>query len=190
MSKWIWCGITAVVLGTGILGTRYYSFTRGTPTVAIAATTPDPELPAPVLFRGTPNYLPPSTLIKELLDAADEPIVTRPEPLIEEESVTVPPIVVTGGAEESEATTLPAPSPDSETRRMPYADTAEKYWSDQFGTWFNIMRLVRSAGRTEPGQAEESEEPPMLELPTPTYYHPPHCPYGGHCPYPSAYQNR
>ena len=58
------------------------------------------------------------------MDDVNEPIVTRPEPMVvDSESAAALP--ATGGAEESEITEPQGTRPDRETRRMPYADDHE-----------------------------------------------------------------
>jgi hypothetical protein len=102
-------------------------------------------------------------------DDVDEPIVTRSETFEE------PPIgnsletaLATGGMKEGDATTVLAPRPDRDSRRMPYADDIASgalapviIWLPAPGPGNGLFSgFVVRVGATPPDAVEESEEPP------------------------------
>jgi hypothetical protein len=202
MAKWHWSAAFVAALGVGTTGTVYWKCASSAPTCCITSVRP---VPAPVTSTETPQS---ATLIKPnaaqplpvIRDDVDEPIVTRSEPL--EETPTVNSLEsawTAGGMKECDATSVLAPRPDHDPRRMPYADNVARGAVQTALIWLTPpgpgtvfaggliipIALAKSAS-SPPDVVEESEEPPVLEDALPPYYHPPHCPYGGQCPYPSS----
>ena len=160
---------------------------RATATVALQpieeSFPPDPEINPPPTPPRFLDGISPSRGWDESL----EPIVTRPEPL---EDDPRPPLgFLPGSAEESEVSSAPAPRPDRETRRMPYADEQEDTWATRVFRWMGLGRVFHGLAARPFVLTEESEEPPIQEDSRPTNYHPSHCPHHGHCPYPYQYRN-
>ena len=147
-----------------------------------------------------PKPHPPAAPVSRISDWDDlhEPIITRPEPLQATEEL-VPPLPTTGGVEESDVTALTAPRPDRERRHMPYADEDDACEMIAVVVWLTapvptlaphhgLVMSVPLPRRPAPDLSEESEEPPIADEALPSRFHPPHCPYGGHCPYPNPYR--
>jgi hypothetical protein len=209
MSKWLWCGalIVVVVAGVAVVKKPW----RPTPPASAVLKPAVPEQLAinhPTI--APPRLSPEASSVPQSpeLPEPEEPIVTRPEP-IESTREIMAPLPTSGGAAECEALTTRVPRPDLETRRMPYADDddnhefAELLFSmrsahtgyarnltphevreptDLF-SWAGLLRWVLQLNREMAG-AEESEEPPLLDPVPQQHQHPPHCPFGGYCPYP------
>ncbi|GEM_PF-4834356 len=206
MSQWLWCGVLVMLLGAGLAASKQYWMPARPVTVAMAPRSSElSRFPAPL-----PSATAPATPLPTApqVDDVHEPIVTRPELLeaIPEMTVALPTV---GGAEESAVSATRAPRPDRETRLMPYADDDEikdllvqvhethgRLWDfnpqvdrqpADVLSWSGLVRWALQLDPRDMAGAEESEEPPLLQPVLPSHYHPPHCPYGGHCPYPHPY---
>lgn len=205
MSKWIWCSALVLGLGAGAAAVKCFWISRLQPvevtTVELPKAprplTPEESTPAPTHSKTAPA----PAIVVDL----NEPIGTRPES-VDVLPEIVPSLPAIGGVEESEAGAEQAPRPDVEIRRMPYADEPEfvnrvlQRWpqiiweempdreqpAKQLLSWSDLVRALLQLERRDDRGAEESEEPPLLNPPTPSHYHPPHCPAGGYCPYPAA----
>jgi hypothetical protein len=201
MTKWCWSLALVAVLGAGTARTVYWKCASRSPTCCINNGQPvpapgfpsDSQTQAPLAKPSAPAPGP------GILDDVDEPIITRPEPLDETPPVnTTEPAPTTGGAKESDVAATLAPRLDRDLRRMPYADDVAPSKATSMVIWlappgpvivlpsgFILEMPLARLAITPPDAVEESEEPPILEDALPPYYHPPHCPYGGQCPYPS-----
>ena len=217
MSKWLWCGALIVMVGAGAVGVKKYRSGLRSAAVASIPLQAEPA-DAGHLIRRPPEYIPrgetfplsPELAALEELAAIQEPIPTRPEPLESMPKTTGTLPMASGGVEECDVLATRTPRPDLERRRMPYADEDDGHefaellcWmrnshagdgplavpsTADLLSWEGLVRwAVKLAQRGQAG-AEESEEPPLLE-PPPPHQHPPHCPFGGHCPYPGAYRH-
>ena len=190
MSKLLWCGVLVMMLGAGVAAIKQYWMPARSLPVAAA--------PTPAELRRfsapTPAAAPTPLPTVPPVDDVSEPIVTRPELLevLPEIRTTLP---TTGGAAESEVAATRAPRPDLETRRMPYADDDEfrdllvqiRGPSSRL-SWAGLWRWAFQLNQRDLSGVEESDEPPLLDPVPPGHDHPPHCPYGGYCPYPNSYR--
>jgi len=171
MSKSLWSIALVATLGVGTAGTIYWRHSFESPTCCI---TSERAVPAPV----TPADAPPSATATQpsaalplpvIRDDVDEPIVTRSETFDE------PPIgnsletaLATGGTKESDATTVLAPRPDRDSRRMPYADDFASgavapviIWLPAPGPGSVLFSgFIARVDATPRNAVEESEEPP------------------------------
>lgn len=196
MTKWLWSGVVVATIGVGTAGTIYWRHSSEPPTCCITSErpVPDPVTPAETPTSATlaqPSETQPLPVIR---DDVDEPIVTRSETFDEppmgnslETALTV------GGMKESDATTVLAPRPDRDPRRMPYADDVAPSAVAPTMVWLpapgpgSILfpGIIARIGVTPPDAVEESEEPPFLDDALPPCYYPSHCPDVDQCPFPS-----
>ena len=141
MRPWILCGAGLLALGVAVTLFKRSVPTPApsTPTVVEQAAADDvrPE-PAVIVTAPAPPSLPPA---RPWIDESLEPIVTRLEPLQDQQNPPRP-LLIDGGAEESEATVPASPRPDRDARRMPYADETVDTWASRFLRWSGLLRIV------------------------------------------------
>jgi hypothetical protein len=200
MERKCWIGALVLTLVAGVsvkLVSRYWPAPQAE-TAHVVRQAPVADEPRP--FLSPPSFPAAPVSRASEWDDLHEPIITRPEPLQTLEE-TVTPLPTTGGVEESDVSALAAPRPDRETRHMPYADEDDPCEQIAVVVWLNapvpavglrqgFLMSVPLPRQAVPDLSEESEEPPISDeaLPLPSRFHPPHCPYGGHCPYPNPYR--
>ena len=207
MTKWI-CGVLVLALGAGAAAYRYSSSTPPEPPMTLPSSPYLRQKPLPPQAIETRTPTAPSPAYP--VEIVHEPIVTVPE-LVEATDTVASNLPTTGGVEESEASATRLPRPDKESLYMPYADdnefTALLFQAREFHTggrvdllpmtiphatesltWSGVLRWAFGLQPRDLSGAEESEEPPLLDHALPAQNHPPHCPFGGHCPYPGPYR--
>ena len=201
MDRKCWAGALILTLVAGVstkVVTSYLQWPRlgAVPVVANKHPVDDASVPFMTLPK---SHVPPAAPVSRtsLLEDVNEPIITRPESLTASAEFTTP-LPTTGGAEESDVSALAAPRPDRVARHMPYADEddacefiAVVVWLSPVPTLLPHSALVMSVSlprRPAPDLSEESEEPPISDEALPSRFHPPHGPYGEHCPYPYSYR--
>lgn len=198
MDRKCWAGALILTLVAGVSTKLVTSYLQRPRPDAVAVTdnknaADDARLPFMTLPRSHAPMAAPVAQIT-VLDDVHEPIITRPEPLEAGEEFTTP-LPTTGGAEESDVAALAAPRPDRDARHMPYADEDDACELIAVVVWLPapaatflphsaLVMNVSLPRRPAPDLSEESDEPPISDEPLPSRFHPPHCPYGGHCPYP------
>jgi len=199
MDKKAWAGALVLAVAVGIGAKAVMSaLNRPRPENDIATKQPTDDVAAP--FSQLPKSpLPPAPASRaSVADDVYEPIVTRPEATASSEE-DPPPLPTSGGTEESDAAAVFAPRPDRDGRHMPYADEHDGCEYVAVVVWLagpvpaftptgGLFMNVSLPRRPAPDLSEESEEPPISEQALPSRFHPPHCPFGGHCPYPNPYR--
>jgi len=168
MTKWLWSGVVVATLGVGTAGTIYLRHSSEAPTCCVTSERP---VPAPA----TPAETPTSVTVTQpqslpvIRDDVDEPIVTRSETFDEpptESSLDT--ALAVGGMKESDATTVLAPRPDRDSRRMPYADNVVPSAVAPMMVWLPtpgpgsllFPGFIARVAATPRDAVEESEEPP------------------------------
>ncbi|MCI0681307.1 MAG: hypothetical protein L0Y71_04315 [Gemmataceae bacterium] len=205
-TKFCAASLALVVIAGFAAGFAWRQLARPRPDAATGArskTSPLESWPPPA--RPQPKA-PAATAVARaaVVETIHEPIVTRPEPLTANEGPSIPVEkfvypAATGAVAERDVAAAPAPRPDRDTRRMPYADEDNACELSPVIVWLatplpalapqgGVVMSLTLPRRPSPQLAEESVEPPVFEEALPARYHPLHCPYGGHCPYPNPYR--